>query len=165
MEISDRIYFLRDKLQLSQEAFGSKIGVTKYSISSYENGKNTVKDRVIADISREFNVNEEWLRYGTGEMFFESDTFSLDEYVKAKGATDFELKLIKSYFDIPEDSRNEFMNIFKNNIINSLNNEIAATKEENIKNTIDKELDDYRQELEAEQKGGTSSVSEKPKGA
>lgn len=36
-----------------------------------EKGDRVPSDRTIADICREFDVNEEWLRTGTGPMFVE----------------------------------------------------------------------------------------------
>ncbi len=53
------------------EVFGSKLGVTKVAISNIENGNRNVTDQMRKSICREFNVNESWLREGTGEMFIE----------------------------------------------------------------------------------------------
>ena len=47
-------------------------------MANYEIGRNEPIDAVISLICREFNVNEEWLRNGTGEMFVQ-----VSEYVKA----------------------------------------------------------------------------------
>lgn len=65
----ERIRAVRKELGLTLEKFGDKIGLKKNSISQIENGKNSVTDQVIRSICREFNVNEEWLRTGQGEMF------------------------------------------------------------------------------------------------
>lgn len=69
MESNERIKHLRNELKLKQEDFGSKINLTKFAISNYENGRTGIPDRVISDICREFGVNEDWLRDGDGEMF------------------------------------------------------------------------------------------------
>lgn len=74
MTINSRIIKLRKHLKLSQEEFGKKINVTRSAISNYEKGTRNIMTRVITDICREFNVNEEWLINGTGEMF--APTFS-----------------------------------------------------------------------------------------
>ena len=67
MTIGERLNFLREeKLNVSQEEFGKKIGVSRFSISNYESGKRNLTDRVISDICREFDVNEVWLRNGDG---------------------------------------------------------------------------------------------------
>lgn len=67
MNLNERIKYLRNELGLKQEDFGKKINLTKFAISNYENGRTGIPDRVIADICREFGVNELWLRTGQGE--------------------------------------------------------------------------------------------------
>ena len=39
------------------------------TITNYETGLRTPTDAVLKSICREFNVNEDWLRTGEGEMF------------------------------------------------------------------------------------------------
>lgn len=44
-------------------------GVTQAAYSMYESGKSTPSGAVINSICKVFNVREEWLRTGEGEMF------------------------------------------------------------------------------------------------
>ncbi|CCZ35415.1 dNA-binding helix-turn-helix protein [Firmicutes bacterium CAG:646] len=67
--MKDRIKELRKRLDLTQQEFAEKIGISRGNIAAYEVGKNAPSDAVISLICREFNVNEEWLRTGTGEIF------------------------------------------------------------------------------------------------
>lgn len=67
--MNERIKELRSTLGLSAEKFGAKIGVTRSAISKMELGVCNVSEQSIISICREFNVNQEWLRNGTGEMF------------------------------------------------------------------------------------------------
>lgn len=76
--MNDRIKELRKELGLSGEKFGERIGVKKAAISKIESGVVGLSDSNILAICREFNVNEEWLRYGTGEMFKD---MTLDEEI------------------------------------------------------------------------------------
>lgn len=164
--MNERVKELRKILKISQDSFSSKINISRSHYALIESGTKKLTDRVISDICREFNVNEDWLRYDNGEMFIEPENFSLDEYIKSKGATQLELDLIKSYFEIPEDLRNSIMNSFKNSVLKQMRNtEEAATTESSELNDIDYEVESYRKELEAEQKGRILSASEKPKGA
>lgn len=66
-----RIQKVRKARGLTQEDFGKAIGLTKNFISLVETGGRIPSDRTISDICREFNVNEQWLRTGEGEMFRE----------------------------------------------------------------------------------------------
>lgn len=64
-----RVRTLRKDLGLTLEKFGDPLGVGKTAISKIENGENNLTDQMIVSICREYNVNEEWLRTGNGEMF------------------------------------------------------------------------------------------------
>lgn len=70
--MNERLKIIRLKLKLTQDDFAKKINVTRSAISNYEKGTRNIMNRVIADICREFNVNEEWIRHGTGEMFIQN---------------------------------------------------------------------------------------------
>ena len=76
--MGERVRELRKTLGLSGEKFGEKIGLKRNSLSQIETGKNNLSEQSILAICREFNVNEEWLRYGTGEMFKD---MTLDEEI------------------------------------------------------------------------------------
>lgn len=76
--MKDRIKELRKNLGMTLETFGEKVGVGKSTISRIENGTNGLTEQMILSICREFNVNEEWLRTGTGEMFKD---MTLDEEI------------------------------------------------------------------------------------
>lgn len=66
--MNERIKELRKALQLNQTEFGSRIGVKQTTVAGYENGTRVPLDAVISSICREFDVNEDWLRNGEGEM-------------------------------------------------------------------------------------------------
>lgn len=67
--MNNRIKKVRTDAGLSTRAFGDILNVSNTTISLLENGKRNVTDRTIADICREFYINEEWLRTGKGEMY------------------------------------------------------------------------------------------------
>lgn len=69
--VNERVKVLRAALHLSQEAFGKRLGVTGTAVSRMESGDRDVTEQMKLAIIREFNVREEWLRNGTGEMFNE----------------------------------------------------------------------------------------------
>ena len=58
-------------------------------------------------------MNEEWLLNGTEPMFVQPDTFSLDDFVKSKGATGLELEIVKTYFELDPEIRRTAMEHFK----------------------------------------------------
>lgn len=80
--MKDRIKQIRKNAKLTQVEFGEKIGVKGNTITNYENGLRNPTDAVILSICREFNVNEEWLRTGEGDMFVEtSEDEQIAEFV------------------------------------------------------------------------------------
>ena len=74
----ERIKILRKTLKLTQQAFAETLGVSRDTIANVEGGRIEIKDIFILSICREFNVNENWLRTGEGEMFIE---LSRDEQI------------------------------------------------------------------------------------
>lgn len=71
--MNERIIELRKFLNLSQTDFGKQIGISKSSVSDIEIGRISISERTIISICSKFNVNEEWLKNGNGNMFLEYD--------------------------------------------------------------------------------------------
>lgn len=71
--MKNRIKELRKINCLSQSEFGQKIGVSRDTVANLESGRIEFKDIFIYSICKEFNVNEEWLRTGQGEMYIPPD--------------------------------------------------------------------------------------------
>lgn len=69
--MNERLKLLRKNLDLTQQEFADRIGIARGNIGAYEVGKNAPSDAVISLICKIFDVSEEWLRNGTGEMFIE----------------------------------------------------------------------------------------------
>lgn len=67
--MNKRIALARKEKNVKQDDLAKACGLTKNFISLIENGKREPSDRTIKDICRTLNVNENWLRYGEGEMF------------------------------------------------------------------------------------------------
>ena len=69
MTQGERVKEVRKSLNLTLEKFGERIGLKKNSLSQIETGRNNLTDQTFASICREFNISEDWLRDGTGDMF------------------------------------------------------------------------------------------------
>ncbi len=63
-----RIKMLRNELGLTQQKFADRLGLKRQTIAAYEVGNIEPSDSTLLLICKEFNVNEQWLRSGTGEM-------------------------------------------------------------------------------------------------
>ncbi|OUP12647.1 hypothetical protein B5F35_07925 [Anaeromassilibacillus sp. An200] len=69
--VNERIKKLRQALNLSQDEFGKRLGVTRGAITNIELNKVEPKPLFVDLICREFNASENWIRTGEGEMFVE----------------------------------------------------------------------------------------------
>ena len=110
--MNERIRILREENKLSRAAFGEKLGVSGDVINNLERGRVDVKDHIVKLICSEFTVSEDWLRNGTEPMYIQSSIFNLDEFIKSKGATEQELEIIKTYFEIDPEIRKNLINYF-----------------------------------------------------
>lgn len=67
--MNNRIKMVREALGLSQREFGEKIGVSRDVISNIEYGRVQTKELLLKHICELYEVNEQWMRTGQGEMF------------------------------------------------------------------------------------------------
>lgn len=101
--MNERLKKLRKALDLTQQEFADRIGVKRNTIATYEIGRNTPLDAVIASICREFNVSETWLRTGEGEMFLPSPNGVLDELVQKYGLSTRGKVIVEKFLDLNPD--------------------------------------------------------------
>ena len=94
--MKDRIKALRKQLNISQEVFGRRIGITGASVSRLESGENEPSPQTIIFICKEFDVSEDWLRNGVGEMFKASSS-EAERLVKKYQFPDIVGKLLTVY--------------------------------------------------------------------
>ena len=114
--MNERIKELRKTLGLSQEAFAERLGLKGSAVSHLESGRRNVTTQNINAICREFGVNEEWLRTGSGDMFEEmsraekaaqivgaalgsGDEFILNTFIALGQLSPNEWELIKKFVD------------------------------------------------------------------
>ena len=69
MTLGERVKLLRTQKGLTQVEFGKQISASGATVSTTESGKTTPDNQTIAAICGAFNVSEQWLRTGKGEMF------------------------------------------------------------------------------------------------
>lgn len=95
--MNERIRKLRKALDMTQQAFADKLGVKRNTVGQWECGINSITDQIVLSICREFNVSEEWLRHGTGEMFLPEETDEFDALSKKYGLSEAERLLVERY--------------------------------------------------------------------
>ena len=122
--MNTRIKEIREKTKLTQEDFGKRIGSARNTIANYETGNRKPSNAVITSICREFNINEEWLRTGKGEMikpiqdklsFYLGQIQSWDD--------DFIKDIIEVYMELDQTSKEAFKELINGMIKKRKNKE------------------------------------------
>nr|DAF45966.1 MAG TPA: helix-turn-helix domain protein [Myoviridae sp. cthAo37] len=67
-EMKDRIVSIRKESGLTQEEFGKELNLSQNYVWMLESGKRAPSARTIIDLCKKFQISEEWLRTGEGEM-------------------------------------------------------------------------------------------------
>lgn len=104
--VNTRIIELRKNLNLTQDEFAKKIGLSRNFIWMIEKGDRIPSDRTISDICRTFGVDEIWLRDGIGEPFREK---SQEEYIAEvlggvlAGSEQSKARLIRAVANLPDE--------------------------------------------------------------
>lgn len=107
----ERLKMLRKTLNIgSQQKFADNLGISFSNISSYEMGRRSPSDAVIKLICEKYNVREEWLRNGTGEMFNEID-LDYGDICASIGVNDEKMKeAIMKYYSLTSEDKELFWN-------------------------------------------------------
>lgn len=114
MGCGERVKQIRKNKGMTLEKFGERVGVTKQTVSRIENGVNALTEQMLLSVCREFDVNEQWLRTGEGEMFKErSPSEEIGYYVEdlleydghGNPFYDMIIEMMKTYVELDEKSQ------------------------------------------------------------
>ena len=148
-----RIKKLRKSLDLTQHEFANRLGISRNTIATYETGKSNPSDPAISLICREFNVNEEWLRTGSGEMFKAAPSDALDSLAATYHLTHGEYILIEKFVNMKPDSRQAIMEYLLEVASAITGSDVPAdVSAHSGEIDIDAEVAAYRAELEIQEK-------------
>ncbi|ERJ83210.1 DNA-binding helix-turn-helix protein [Peptostreptococcaceae bacterium oral taxon 113 str. W5053] len=100
--MNQRVKELRQALGLSGEKFAEPLGVQRNAISRIETGKNGLSEQMIKLICTTYNVNENWLRTGEGDMFNQTKNEFLSDVQKQFSLTEFQVNLVKTYLELSD---------------------------------------------------------------
>ncbi|WP_337478112.1 helix-turn-helix transcriptional regulator [Phascolarctobacterium succinatutens] len=110
--MKERLKKLRSALNLNQQQFSSAINISRSAVAGYETGTINIPDRTIVDICRVFNVNELWLRTGSGEMFRQETNVEVELAHQVgrliKSDDDFTKRLVLEYLKLPPELKTAF---------------------------------------------------------
>lgn len=109
MKEGSRLKEIRKRLSFSQVEFSKMLGIKQGSYSDIERGRANISGSIKLILSKEFNVNLDWLDTGEGDMFTTENT----TITKAKPISDKQTKLNFIYDTVKEYSITSY-EIYKN---------------------------------------------------
>lgn len=116
--LNERFSKVRKVLNMTQEKFGNELGLNKSSISNIEKNVRSVTDKHIKLLCSIFEVNEEWIRTGEGEMFISYDEDEELMFLTAQAAKTENKALRRAILELRKLSNDEL--IFISELIKKL---------------------------------------------
>lgn len=151
--INERLIQLRKACRKNQADFGKAIGLARSGVAAIESGQRKVTEKHLIMLSNwdEYNVNIDWLRTGSGEMFLPVETDALEKIRQEYHLTDRQFKFVSTFLRMPEREKDMVFNFLST---------VFSDGSETVEDKIQKELDAYRAdlELEARQAGKSSAL-------
>lgn len=71
MKPFERLKYIRERLNKTQEEFGEPLGLKRLNITNLESGKVKISTLHALAIEHIYKVNKEWLLYGKGSVFID----------------------------------------------------------------------------------------------
>ncbi len=170
MDVNERIKKVRRALDLTQKEFGDRIGIKRNSVALIENGRST-SDQTIFSICREFDVNEEWLRNGEGEMFKAKPNTILDAMAEKYGYTHRDYVIVEKFSNLSRRERDvilDFLTEVASGCADIKEDTPAMPGKQNL--PLDQEVSDLEEEYKKSRSGiasktdlsASSTTEEKP---
>ena len=125
-DIGNRINSIIKSLKIKKVRFAERIRVDQSYVTQLTNNKRKPSDRIIADICREFNVREEYLRCGEEPMFVTTPSSTMEQLKKEFNLDEFSYNLVYEYLKLEPDQRDVVRNFFYNVV---KEDETAATND------------------------------------
>ena len=117
---------------LSKTDFAKKINVSQQYVSKLTKD-GVPSDRTIADICREFSVNETWLRTGQGEIFRRvSEAEELEQIFSALNVSDDKVfqvikRIIRAYWRLNENEKAAMQKLL-DNLVEETSRDLESSK-------------------------------------
>lgn len=162
MTIGERIRKIRKELDLTQAAFAARIGSVQNSVTGYENGRRNPSQPVISLICSEFNVNEEWLKTGAGEMFRAAPSSALDALAEEYKLSSSSYVMVEKFVNLKPEAQETIFNYIREVAAafrsSEVEPEIPSVPAADLSGlSINEKVALYRSELEREEKAGKKS--------
>lgn len=142
--MKERLKTVRKNLNLTQEEFSNILGIKRTSYASYETGRVIPTAPFIKLICNKYNVSENWLVNGIGEMYIKSEDDLLNALKKKYKLTDLEYEILKSYLNLDAKQREAVSDFIENDIINKFIGKIINPSSHLLHKDADNAIAEFR---------------------
>lgn len=109
--LKDRIRLIRKNNSFrSQTAFARFLGTTRPAVAKYESGDVIPNDTFMQLLCSKFNINEDWLRNGTGEMYIKNNDSLFEEFAQKYNLSPAEQEAARYCLQLTSEQRQEVLN-------------------------------------------------------
>ena len=153
--MSDRVKEIRATLKMNQSDFSNLLGIGQSTLAMMEVSKRKISDRHVKTICSICNINETWLRTGEGDMYIQTDDTLFAKLSKEYNLSVGMQELLRAILDLDDERREQLVDfaVYFNSRLAPAIETSSTVLPESATSKIDKELANYRRELEAEEKG------------
>lgn len=107
--ISERIELVIKALGITKSEFARRLKMGPSSVTKLCKGINKPSEQTVMVICKEFNVREEWLKNGTGEMFNQTPANAIDEMAESHGLSPDFAAIVKRLMKLPPDVQDQIV--------------------------------------------------------
>lgn len=126
-EIAKRIVLIRKANNLTQTEFAERLNTTRPKIAAYELNRVNFDSAFIDYICKVFNINNNWLIMGQGEMLNENIEAFVTGQSQKYGLSLNEEDTVKAFFHLPSEKRRK-INKYVRALIDTAYNEHEEEK-------------------------------------
>ncbi len=111
--MNNRLKALRRATGLSMFDFGKRLELSGSTIKTLESGSRTITNSIINKICIEYLVNEDWFRYGIGDVFSQKRHSPIAMLKSQYSLSDTDESFLHAYVSLPDEKRKIFYEIIK----------------------------------------------------
>ncbi len=108
----ERLFLIRKALGMKQVDLAKILNSSNGHVSDMEKDRKNITESTIELLILKCNVSEEYLRYGTGDMFAKTPSGTMAQLKKEFGLDDFSYNLVYEYLKLGLDQRKVIRDFF-----------------------------------------------------
>ena len=133
MTANDRVRELRKHLNLTQVEFSDRMRISQGHLTSVETGARAVTAKFIRMLHLEFGVREEWVEFGTGDMFEDNSNDFIEELAAKYQLDDFQKNITRIFYELPHEYQDKILDYAQYLLSKSESEEAESDEERTIR--------------------------------